>query len=93
MEGPSAAQPSHEPEPVEARHLEIAEDEIGLDFGEELEGLFTIAGRAGPHAECVEQRHRDVPGVLVVVDHEDTDSRDSRWPFRAGRHGRHERTL
>ena len=44
MEWRRAAQPFHEPEPVEAWHLEVAEDERGLDFGEQVKCLFAIPG-------------------------------------------------
>ena len=50
MEGREATQPFHELHPVEARHLEIAEDQRGLDFRDQMEGFFTILGRARPHA-------------------------------------------
>jgi hypothetical protein len=55
MEGGRAAQPSHEPEPIEARHLEIAENDVGLDFGDQVTGLFPVTGGASDHLEGLDQ--------------------------------------
>jgi hypothetical protein len=46
-----AAEPSDEREPVQPRHLEIAQDEIGSNVGEELKRFQAITRALGPDAE------------------------------------------
>ena len=70
MERRRAAQPSHKPEPIEARHLEIAENEIGLDFMDRVEGLFPSQA-AWARAPESRQPNHSLSCVVVVVHDED----------------------
>jgi hypothetical protein len=75
MERRRATQPAYESESIKPRHLEIAEDEIGLDVGEELEGLFPISGAADTPSECLDHLHKDLPDAVVIVHDEHGDLR------------------
>ena len=90
MEGRRAAQPAHKPEPIEPRHLEITEDNIGLDVPDQAAGLHPITRTTCPQAECPEQAHHSFACVIVVLNDEDAHLR---WPVRGQRRSHTEAPL
>src|SRR6185369_4570174 len=68
-----AAKLPDEAESVEARHLEIAENEVRVHHEQGLEGLLAVPGALGEDAEELPQHgHEHVAGLVVILDDQDS---------------------
>ena len=65
----------HQPDAVEAGHLEVGQDDVGIELGELAERLEPVSGRVGDEAVLVQDLAQRGASVRLVVDDENPTPR------------------